>query len=130
MTKKIKRYSVAFRRQVVSEYEAGCSIPDLQRKYGIKGNETIPAWIKKYSREGFRHELVRVQMADEIDRIKELEQQVQELEQALSKVMLEKIGLESIVEELLGTRGDIIKKNEQPLSSDRSTKPASNSVTE
>jgi hypothetical protein len=25
MTKKIKRYSSAFRRQVVSEYEAGCS---------------------------------------------------------------------------------------------------------
>jgi transposase-like protein len=130
MTRKIKRYSVAFRRQVVFEYEAGCSIPDLQRKYGITGNETIPAWIKKYSREGFRHELVRVQMADEIDRIKKLEQKVHELEQALSKVMLEKIGLESVVEELLGTREDIIKKNEPPLSNDRSTKPANNSAQE
>jgi len=130
MTKKIKRYSIAFRRQVVSEYEAGCSIPDLQRKYGITGSETIPAWIKKYSREGFRHELVRIQMADEIDRIKELEQQVQELEQALSKGMLEKIGLESIVEELLVSREADIKKNEPPLSKDSSTKPANNSAPE
>jgi len=124
MTKKIKRYSVAFRRHVVAEYEAGCSIPDLQRKYSITGSETIPAWIKKYSREGFRHELVRIQMADEINRIKELEQQVQELEQTLGKVMLEKMGLESIVEELLASREDDIKKNAPPLSKGSSKKLA------
>jgi transposase-like protein len=47
MAKTIKRYSDAFRRQVVAEYEAGSSIAQLQKKYGITGGQTIQAWIKK-----------------------------------------------------------------------------------
>lgn len=43
----IKRYSEAFKRQVVSEYEAGQSIAGLQQKYGINGNTTIQGWVKK-----------------------------------------------------------------------------------
>ena len=112
MTKKnVKRYSEAFKRQVVSEYEAGASISDLQKKYGITGAETIPRWIKQYARQGFRHELIRIQTAEEADRVKELEEQVQELEQALGKVVLEKLKLESILEELEETYGVEVKKN-------------------
>jgi len=109
--KKIKRYSEAFKRQVVAEYETGISISDLQKKYGITGGMTIPSWIKKYAKQGFRHELVRIQTAEEANRVKELEQQVQELEQALGKVVLEKLKLESILEELEETRGVEAKKN-------------------
>jgi transposase-like protein len=109
--KKIKRYSEAFKRQVVVEYEAGCGISDLQKKYGITGANTIPSWIKKYAKQGFRHELIRIQTAEEADRVKELEQQVQELEQALGKVVLEKLKLESILEELEETYGVEVKKN-------------------
>lgn len=130
MTETIKRYSDAFRRQVVSEYEAGCSISQLQKKYGITGSQTIQAWIKKYAREGLRHDLVRIQIADEIDRIKELEQQVQELEQALGKVTLEKMALESVVEELLADDKEGIKKNELPSSKDVLRKPADNQEAE
>jgi transposase-like protein len=109
--KKIKRYSEAFKRQVVVEYEAGCGISDLQKKYCITGANTIPSWIKKYAKQGFRHELIRIQTAEEADRVKELEQQVQELEQALGKVVLEKLKLESILEELEETYGVEVKKN-------------------
>jgi transposase-like protein len=112
MTKnKIKRYSEAFKRQVVAEYETGINISDLQKKYGITGGMTIPNWIKKYAKQGFRHELVRIQTAEEADRVKELEQQVQELEQTLGKVVLEKLRLESILEELEETYGVEVKKN-------------------
>jgi transposase-like protein len=112
MTKKtVKRYSEAFKRQVVSEYEDGASMGDLQKKYGITGGATIPSWIKKYAKQGFRHKLVKIQTAEEANRVRELEEQVQELEQALGKVTLEKLKLESILDELEEMYGVAVKKN-------------------
>jgi transposase-like protein len=122
MTKSVKRYSEAFRRQVVSEYEAGASENQLRKKYGIGGKQTIQRWIKKYASEGLRHDLMRVQLTDEVNRIKDLEQRVEELEQALGKTTLEKIALESIVEELQLRDPEGIKKNERPSSNDVSRK--------
>lgn len=123
--KKIKRYSEAFKRQVVAEYETGISISDLQKKYGITGGMTIPNWVKKYAKQGFRHELVRIQTAEEVNRVKELEQQVQELEQTLGKVVLEKLKLESILEELEERYGVEVKKNAVRSSQDFSKKSES-----
>ena len=71
-----KRFSEAFTRQVVLEYEGGISVTDLQKKYGIGGTETIRIWIKKYAKDGFRHELIRIQTSEEINRIKTLEGKV------------------------------------------------------
>jgi transposase-like protein len=90
MKKEIRQYSEAFRRQVVAEYEAGSGISELQKKYGINGNNTIASWITKYASAGLRHKLVRIQTAEEASRVKALEQQVQELERALAKTTLEK----------------------------------------
>lgn len=123
MAKKIKRYSEAFKRQVVAEYEGGRTIADLKKKYGIVGGQTVQRWIKKYAKEGLRHDVVRIQQADEINRIKELEAEVEKLEQALGKVTFEKIALESIVEELLEEDPDSIKKNGPPSSRDVPPKP-------
>lgn len=124
MTEKIKRYSETFRRQVVSEYENGVGITSLQKKYGIKGGATIQTWIKKYARAGFRHELVHIQTIEEVKRVKELEKQVKELEQALGKVTLEKLKLESILEELQEGQGEEVKKNAALSSSGSSPKLA------
>jgi transposase-like protein len=125
MTKQVKRYSEAFKLQVVSEYEAGSNIGDLQKKYGITGGSSIRRWIKKYAKEGFRHELIRIQTAQEARRVKELEKQVQELEQMLGKVTLEKLKLESILEELEEAYGVEVKKNAVQSSRDLSKKSAS-----
>jgi len=122
MTDKIKRYSEAFRRQVVAEYESGLGITFLQKKYGINGGTTVQTWIKKYAKQGFRHEIVRIQTAEEVNRVKELEKQVKDLEQALGKVTLEKLKLESILEELQGAQGEEVKKNAAPLSGGSSPK--------
>jgi transposase len=124
MTKKVKRYSEGFRRQVVSEYETGSSIPELQRKYAINGNMTIPRWIGKYGRAGFRHELVRIQTASEVQRVKELEKQVKELQGALGQITLEKLKLESILEVLQEDRADVVKKNARASSRSFSAKRA------
>ena len=122
MTHKIKRYSEGFKRQVVSEYEAGTSIVTLQRKYGISGNTTIQRWIGQYGREGMRHELLHIQTAEEVERVKALEQQVEELQQALGRVTLEKLKLESQLAELQG--GEALAKKNARASSSVSTKRA------
>lgn len=122
---KIKRYSEAFKRQVVAEYESGISIQTLQKKYGITGKMTIHNWVKKYAKEGFRHEVIRIQTTEEANRVKELEQQVKGLEQALGKVVLEKLKLESILEEMEAIYGDVVKKNAVRSSQDFPEKPES-----
>jgi len=127
MTHRIKRYSDTFRRQVVLEYEGGASIPDLRRKYGIRGGSTIPKWVKKFGKGIFRHELVRIQSADEIQRVAQLEKQVKELEAALGQVTLEKLKLESIVEVLQRDTPEVVKKNER-RSSDTSATKSGNKV--
>jgi len=111
MTRKIKRYSEVFRRQVVAEYEAGNSIPSLNKKYGITGMHTIQRWIQQYGREGLRQEVVHIQTAEEASRVRELERRVKELEQALGKVTLEKLKLESTLEVLYEDITQEAKKN-------------------
>lgn len=123
MTRTYKKYSEAIKKQVVAEYEQGSSISELNRKYGITGGMTVKNWIKKYSKEGYRHKYIRVQRIDEINQVKTLEKRVKELEQALGKTTLEKLKLESIIEELEETYGlDAVKKNEVPSSTDSSAK--------
>lgn len=123
MTRTYKKYSEAIKKQVVAEYEQGSSISELNRKYGITGGMTIKNWIKKYAKEGFRHQYIRVQSIDEINQVKTLEKRVKELEQALGKTTLEKLKLESLIEELEETYGlEAVKKNEVPSSTDSSAK--------
>lgn len=125
MTKTIKRYSEALKRQVVSEYESGSEMEALKSKYAIGGSHTVEGWIRKYGREGFRHELVYIQTAEEVGRIKALEKQVTELQQALGRVTLEKLKLESMLEVLQGQ--ELVKKNALSSSRPCGTKPEANS---
>jgi len=113
MTANNRRYSEVVKRQVVSEYEAGVSISDLKKKYGITGTPTIPRWINKYGRQAFRHGTIYIQSANEIDQIKALESQVKELQQALGRMTLEKLKLESMLQ-VLQSDDELVKKNDRP----------------
>lgn len=112
-----KRYSEAFKRQVVSEYEDGHSVLALQGKYGITGNGTIERWVKKYGHAGLRHELVVIQRGDERERQKAVETRVRELETAVVQLTLEKVVLESSLVEAEKLLGMEVKKNGVPPSS-------------
>ena len=112
-----KRYSEAFKRQVVSEYEVGHSVNSLRKKYGITGCTTIEGWIRKYAHAGFRHELVVIQRADEREREKAMEKRLGDLEAAVAQLTLEKIVLESSLAEAEKLLGMDIKKNDAPPSS-------------
>lgn len=115
--KVIKRYSEAFKRQVVSEYEGGQGIPALQQKYNIRGSSTIPSWIKKYAHGSLRHELVTIQRPAEREREKALEKRLADMEAAIAQLTLEKIVLESSLAEAEKLLGMDVKKNDVPPSS-------------
>lgn len=112
----IKRYSEAFRKTVVKEYETGETIEALRQRYGIGGGSTIQQWIKKYGIAGLRHEVVIMQRADEKRREKELEARVKELEVALAQLTLDKLMLETTLEVAGELYGEDFKKKYAPKS--------------
>ena len=125
MSKIIKRYSEAFKRQVVREYEDGATITALRRKYGIKGACTIQRWIRIYGQDGLRHHLMHIQSPEEADQVRKLQQEIQRLQEALAQTMLEKIAAEktlALYQETFGT--DLAKKNGPGSSMPSTKKPA------
>ena len=103
----VKRYSKAFKLQVVREYEAGATLHQLRQKYGIGGGSTVQGWVAKYGRAGVRHQLLIIQSPVEQEQVKQLQQQVAQLEKALAQLTVEKLLLETtlaVAEEELGIR--------------------------
>ena len=103
--KVIKRYSMAFKKQVVQEYEAGASLARLHRKYGIAKGPTIKKWIIQYSRAGVRHQVMHIQRPEEREQVKELQKRIAELEKLVAQLSLDKFMLESslaVAEQELG----------------------------
>lgn len=117
----VKRYSIAFKRQVVSEYESGLSQYHLHKRYGMSYS-SLDRWIKTYSRSGFRHKQMYIQKPAERDRIKVLEARIATLEQALAQATLDKMMLETIIEVAEEEEGIAFKKNTVRKSSAAFTK--------
>ena len=110
----IKRYTEAFKQQVVREYEAGTSVHELRQKYGIGGGSTIQKWVEKYARAGVRHKLLVIQSPEEQCQVKELKARNEQLEKVVAQLMLDKLMLEttlSVAEEELGM--DLKKSTER-----------------
>jgi transposase-like protein len=99
MTKEhVKRYSQAFKQQVVREYEAGASVYSLLQKYGIGGHNTVKRWVEQYGREGYRSELVVIQRVEDQLEVKAMKQRIAELEAALAESVLENRMLQSTLD--------------------------------
>lgn len=104
-TEIVKRYSLAFKKQVVQEYEAGASASALKRKYGIGCTHLVVKWVNQYGREGVRHKLMVVQTPEEQEHVKALEARIAELEKLVAQLSLDKFMLENsllVAEEELG----------------------------
>jgi transposase-like protein len=82
----VRRYSEAFKMQVISELESGKlrSQCQAQRKYGIQGASTIAKWLRKYGKHHLIPGVQTVIKPDENDRLKQLEQENRRLKQALA----------------------------------------------
>ena len=93
------RYSLAFKQKVVSEIEAGkFTTSEAKRVYDIKGAQTVKQWLEKMGKSHLLCRVVRVEMKDEKDVIRELKRQKKELESALAQEVLKNLALESLVE--------------------------------
>jgi transposase-like protein len=93
-----KRYSQAFKLQVVREYETGISIYELRQRYGIGGYETIKNWIKQYSRSGIRSEKVVIQTVEDQLEVKAMKARIAELEKALADAVIDNRMLNTTLE--------------------------------
>jgi transposase len=73
------RFSRAFKKKVVAEFERGFLNKDqLQAKYGIRGNSTVLKWCRKYGKLHYaqKGELGRPMKDPQKQRIKDLEKQL------------------------------------------------------
>ena len=111
MSQTVLRYSLAFQQKVVREIESGeLSIGDARRLYDIRGNETIQKWIRKFGKNHLLSKVVRIEMKDEKDRVKELEKRIRQLESALADEHIKNAVLESLVEIARDKYGIDLKK--------------------
>jgi transposase len=94
----VKRYSEAFKLQVVREYEAGNSVRQLCQKYGIGSDQTVKGWVKKYGRAGYRSEVVVIQSVADQENVKQMKQRMAALETALAEAVLQNRMLTSTLE--------------------------------
>jgi transposase-like protein len=81
-----RKFSAAFKKQVVREFERGCLNKDqLQSKYGIKGNSAVLNWCRKYGRFAYvKNDSIGRPMKDpQKQRIKELEEKLKKAEEKI-----------------------------------------------
>ena len=117
MAKRVyKRYSEAFRIQVVREYEReGRSLNALKQRYGVN-RTTLKKWIQKYSTHGLRYELMMIQTPAEQDQLKALQAENARLKMLVADLQLDKVMLESTLTVIEREYGIDVKKNEPRLS--------------
>lgn len=92
-------YSLAFKQKVVGEIESGkLTRESARRLYDIGGTTTINKWIRKLGKLHLLNKVVRIEMKDEKDKLRELEKQKRELESALAQAHLKNMTLEALIE--------------------------------
>ena len=111
----IKRYSTAFKQKVVNEIESGkLSVSSAQELYSIGGSLTIHNWIKKLGKLHLLNKVVRVELKDEISKLKESQKRIRELESALADAHIKLVTYETLIEVAEEELGVNIKKNLGP----------------
>lgn len=109
--KRIIRYSISFKRQVVNELEEGATIAFVQRKYGIKGGSTIQHWLRKFGKSHLLNKVIKVQTVEEKDQLKAMQEEIKRLKTALADAYLEKRCLETLIDEANKAYKTDLKKN-------------------
>ena len=95
----IKKYSSAFKLKVVNEIESGkLSVNQAMEIYDIGGGATISRWIKNLGKSHLLSKIVRIEMKDEKDKVKELKERVRQLEKLLANKELDSLMNEAFLE--------------------------------
>ncbi len=107
-----KQYSLSFKQKVISEIESGKLTKEGARKlYGIGGGSLINVWIKKFGKLHLLNKVVRIELKDEVSKLKQLEKEKKALESALAQAHLKLITYETIIEVAEEELGIDLKKN-------------------
>ena len=97
--REVIRYSISFKQKVVREIEEeGLSYGQAARRYGIKGGPTIQRWVHKFGKNHLLNKIIRVEMKDEKDRLKELEAELKRVKLALANATMKNDLLETMIE--------------------------------
>ena len=125
MSKQVyKRYSEAFRIQLVREYEKeGLTITALKKRYKVS-RTTLQKWIDRYSLQGRRYQMMIIQTPADQDRLKELEAENTKLKIMLADLQLDKVMLQTTLEVVEQEYSIDVKKNAMKSS----RRPVSRSV--
>jgi transposase-like protein len=97
VVKEFRRYSISFKKHVVEELEAGGSFSFLQKKYDIRGAETIQKWVMLFGKNHLLNKRVRIETMDEKSRLKELEEENRRLKMALADSIVATKMLETLI---------------------------------
>ncbi len=98
-TRPNNRYSLAFKQKVVSEIESGkFSLSQVRKIYDINGAQTLYKWLRKLGKGHLIEKIIRIEMKDEKDKLKELQQKNQQLESALAQTQLKLLMSEALLE--------------------------------
>ena len=118
------RYSISFRQKVIKEIEEeGLPVSTVARRYGIKGGNTVQRWLKIYGKNHLLNKIIRIEMKDEKDRIKELESELKKLKIALADATLANNAMETLIDIVNEHYHTDVKKNLGPrLSRDAMSK--------
>ena len=108
MKQKRNKFTDVFRQKVVLEYLSGNqSMPDLMKKYGIKGSSCITNWIRKFELvnlterdQEFKSQMPKTQKRTTIEQYQE--SKIRKLEELLKR--------EKLKTEALGTLIDIAEE--------------------
>ncbi len=92
------RYSEAFKRHVVAEYEQGATVTELMRRYNIRGHGTIKRWVERYGTKPYRIQTVFIRTPEDLDHVRQLQQRLQALEHLVAELTLENRMLRAALE--------------------------------
>jgi transposase-like protein len=112
---RVIRYSHPFKMQAVKEVESGeDSAWAVQRKYHIKGGNTVLRWVRQFG-SGKYGKILRVERADEVNEASRLRSQLRQAKEALAdahmELALEKAFLAVACERMDQTVEDFKKKH-------------------
>ena len=109
------RYSEAFKLEVVSQIESGrySGAHGASKAYGIKGAETVRAWLRRYGDPQKLPKQIKIMSMKEVDENAQLKKRIKELEKALADSYMKGLLSESYLEvacEDMGVDVDEFKK--------------------
>ncbi len=109
--RKKRVYAEDFKKEIVSIFESGkLSVIQIEKLYNIN-NKSIYDWIYKYSKFNEKGSRVVEMKASNINKIKELETRLQELERIVGQKQIKIDYLEKLIEIADKELGADIKKN-------------------